>query len=130
MLMKTLIYFRMLYEKEKCDNVLQRIKEYIHGNNSTIIRDLCSGDVPLPSSFLLDELEWNPKLLDAKMKQIIYQLKIISREFYLSMIKFESVSYRKHFNSTSASFRQKITCNLRELQIHHTSSNRWLLLNS
>jgi len=122
--MEKLIYFRMIYEYEKQHNVLQRIKEYIHGSNSSIIRDLCAGDVHLPSPFLLDELEWSLDIRDYKVKEIIYQLKIISREFYLSLIEFESGSYRKHFDSTSASFGRKMICALMELRICHTSNTQ------
>lgn len=125
--MEKLVYFRMIYEYEKQNNVLQRLKQYIHGSNSSIIRDLCAGDLHLPSPFLLDELEWSLDIRDYKVKAIIYQLKITSREFYLSLIEFEPGSYRKHFDSTSASFGRKIIYDLMELRICHTSNTQSMI---
>ena len=125
--MEKLVYFRMIYEYEKHHNVLQRMKEYIHGSNSSAIQDLCAGNLHLPSPFLLDELEWSLDIRDHKVRQIIYQLKITSREFYLSLIEFKYGSYRKHFDDTSASFGKKMICNLRELRIFHAANSQSML---
>jgi len=118
-LMEKLAYFRMIYEYEKHHDILLRIKEYIHGSNSNIIKELCEGDLQLPSPFLLDELEWSLDIRDSRVREIIYQLKITSREFYLSLIDFEYGNYRKHFDNTSASFGKKMICDLSELRMRH-----------
>lgn len=124
--MEKLSYFRIIYEYEKQYDVAQGIKDYIHGNNPNIIKDLCSGDLHLPSPFLLDEIEWSLDITNPKVKAIIYQLKITSRAFYLSLIEFEPGSYRKHFDNTSASFGRKMICALRELQMLHIGHKRLL----
>jgi hypothetical protein len=125
--MEKLVYFRMLYEYEKQHDVLSKIKEYIRGDNDGVIRDMCAGDLHLPSPFLLDELEWSLNSCDYKIKEIIYQLKITSREFYKSLMDFKSGQYRMHFDMTSISFGQQMICNLEKLRSAHCEEKNMLL---
>ena len=118
--MKKLVYFRMLYEYEKQHDVLGKIKEYIHRDNSEIIKDMCVGDLHLPSPFLLDELEWSLNTHDHNVKEIIYQLKVKSREFYTSLVDFNPEQYDIHFNGTSVSLGQQMISSLEKLQLYHS----------
>ena len=109
----------MLYEYEKEHNILEIIKEYIHGNRSSAIGNLRAGDVYLPSPFLLDELEWSLNIHDYKVQEIIYQLKIVSREFYKPLIDLKYGEYPIYFNSTSSPLGKKIINYLKELKLLH-----------
>ena len=125
--MEKLVYFRIIYEYEKQNNVLERIKAYIHGNKAGIIKDLCLGKLHLPSPFLLDELEWSLDITNHKVKEIIYQLKVTSREFYLSLIKLESRTCGRYFDSISRSLGKKMICDLINLQIRHAGMSHSII---
>ena len=125
--MEKLVYFRMLYEYEKQHDILDKIKEYIHGDNTEIVKKMCAGDLHLPSPFLLDELEWSLNIDDYKVKEIIYQLKVTSREFYRSLVDFKPGQYRMHFDRTSTSFGQQVIYNLSELRRYHSGDENQLL---
>ena len=97
--MDQLFYFRKLYEYQNNHEDSQIIKNFINGAPISIIPDLCTGKLPLPSPFLLDEIEWSLNNQDDRVKEIIYQLKVISRKFYASLAEFESGQYNTHFTA-------------------------------
>lgn len=111
-----LSYFRILYEDEKNAQILQKIKAYIYTSDMTIIREFCAGNVNLPSPFLLDELEWSLDICDSKIRDIIYDLKVASREFYNSIIGFKYIT-SSNFGGASILFGQKIIYALMSLKV-------------
>lgn len=125
--MNQLAYFRKLYEYEKSHGYNELIRYYIHNKNTDIINDLMVGNLNLPSPFLIDELGWSLDLEDDKIRNIFYQLKVHSRDFYSSLIELENVNYNKHFIQNSSSIGQQLIYHLNELRAYHAlKQHKWL----
>lgn len=84
--MHDLSYYRKLYEYEIHHGHLNRIKNYINHRKIDIMQDFHKGELHISSPFLLDEIEWEIDVENEKAKAVLYQLKILSRKFYTSLI--------------------------------------------
>lgn len=120
--MQNIFYFKLLYEYEQQHGNLQIIKNYIHGKNANLLRDFCTGKINIPSPFLLEEIEVVLNRSNDRVKEIIYQLKVMSQEFYTSLIEVTSGTYPLHFAESSATLGQNIICYLIELRLYNTGS--------
>ncbi len=111
-----LSYFRSLYNYEKENASLSGLKMYIDGGDPDLIKDYCTGVVPLPSPFLLDELQWNLSDSGENVHNIMHRLKITSRNFYLSLVAHKPGEYGHNFVKVSSALGGNVIDGLTELR--------------
>lgn len=122
--MNLIEYFRVMYEYERKKGVLEKVQQYILGGKEDIINEICSGEVHLPSPFLIDELEWSMPLQYSISKEQFYQLKVTSREFYKSLVESSPGKYREHFERKGAAFGQQLICGIEDLRLKYGVKTR------
>lgn len=128
--MNKLSYFRELHKNEQKNDLLAEIKKYIHRNNNDIINKFHHGFIKLPSPFLLDELEWSLDIKNNQIKNIIYNLKIQSREFYKTIFeKNDTENYNIFLKCHGKTLMHDILINLIKLKKQHNKSDNNLISN-